>query len=197
MKAAVKARVDPKVRKAIKQLPKFTLKTIDTALKRDAQAFIKTYQEGINKNSLQLKSLSDSTVRSKRSKGYQKPKTPLYGKGLNDSRSLINQFIIRKLKSGYRVATRTGNHWSGLKMQKLAAIMEYGATINRGGSTIVIPPRPARSRAFQKWLRARRRQSTAQELKRAITEFINTASSTTAKRIEQQQKKTEDGKMYA
>ena len=182
--------------KRIKNLPKFLNTSVDTVLKRDAQGIVESFKEGISSNRLGLLPLKDVTIKSKRSNGFSKPKTPLYGKGDNNKRSYMNMLIIRKLKNGYRIRVRAAMHYTGLPFKMLYNIHEFGATISTKKGVIVIPPRPAKTIAYQQWLRKRKKIDNGTLVKKSINEWIRTARSVTMNHIKSKQEATLKGEDY-
>lgn len=171
-------------RSRIRRLPEFLGEELRAVLKRDAVGVIRAWQHGIGKNGLGLKRLAESTIAGKIRKGYRKPKTPLYGAGEDEKRSYINALKLRRLKNGWKVfVSWAKHHESDLKLSALFIVHEFGATINTGRALIRIPPRPAFSLGFRKYMKSRRRREPTREVKRAITELIETGRAITHRRI--------------
>lgn len=152
--------------------------------KRDIIQIKKNFHDGIKNNTLGLDRLAETTINSKRNKGYQKPTAPLYGKGDREKdRSYSNMLVIRKHKNGWKLEPSRKLHWSrALKLSDLFKIHEHGCTIRqqRGDKSILIkiPPRPALLLSYRRYLIQKRRNKKEQskEVKRAMTEFINTGN---------------------
>lgn len=81
--------------------------------KLSAQELVQMYAQGITNNTLDLKPLTDRTIKRKKNKGLSKPETPLYGVGDGSQRSLKNALVVTKTKKGYKVAPSTVKHHSG------------------------------------------------------------------------------------
>lgn len=187
MAQAVKAKLSSSAeakRSRIRRLPQFLGKTVDAMVKRDATLLVKTFQDGIRQNDLGLERLANSTISSKIQKGYAKPITPLYGAGDDEARSYINMLKLRKIRNGWRVyVSNARHHESTLKLKDLFIVHEFGATIQTEKAIIRIPPRPAFTESFTKMLKSKRRAEPEKQVKQAITEWINTAKSTTHREI--------------
>lgn len=108
----------------------------DLSSKKKAEQLKKTVQDFIISGSLTPK-LKKGTIQNKTSQGMLYPTHPLYGLGEENAKSMINGIKVRKIKNGYRVQPE-GKHHSGLKMQTIYLIHEYGAILKNGG---VIPAR--------------------------------------------------------
>ena len=181
----------------IKMMPKLTEKMLYGVYKRDSAGIIKEYQDGIRTDSLGLERLKLKTIQWKERKGLSKPSTPLYAWGDDQKMSLINCLRIRKLKNGWKIVPSKGMHHnkSGGKpiaLDFLHKIHEYGALIpGKKKQTsalkralgikfepIRILPRPALNRAYRIHLKKLkdRWQETSRSVKKAITEFIETAN---------------------
>lgn len=171
-------------KKRIKRLPQFLGNAVKAQAKRDAVGVIAEFQEGIARNSFRLDKLQASTIRQKKRQGYKRPRTPLYGLG-EGRRAYRNMMIVRTRGKSYVVRPSTRmHHGSGMKMNALFTIHEFGATIRRtNGKFTRIPARPAFSRAFQRHLRKRKRLEPTQEVRRAMNEYINDAKANTFRRI--------------
>lgn len=166
-------------RKRIQRLPKIINNVVRGAIKKDALGIIETFHDGIKKETLGLEPLEESTVLGKA--GYSQPSTPLYKAG--DERKLdsyVNMLRIRKLKNGWKVYPSWGKHWeASLELRQLFIVHEYGTKIvQKNGTIINIPPRPAFLLSYQKYLsdKIENKKETAMEVSKAITEYINTAN---------------------
>jgi hypothetical protein len=114
-------------------------------------------------------------------KGYQKPRSPLYGAGDSKKNTYINALGLRRMKRGWRVYVRWAKHHeSDLSLRDLFYIHENGAVImqNRGGNAVAIriPPRPAFFKAYRRWLRKRSQKEDIREVKKAIRQLLKTGS---------------------
>lgn len=177
-------------RKRIQRLPKIMIKVADITSKKDAIGLIRTFREGIIKNSFRLKALQPPTVMRKRAKGLPKPKTPLYGFGELKDKSYLNMLRIRRLKKGYRVAPSWAKHHeSKLKLRDLFVVHEFGTVIRqeRGGKEILIriPPRPAFFYAFRRHMARRKKADEAKEVGRAITQYVMTGKQNLLNKIQE------------
>ena len=162
-------------KRRILQIPELGVAYIDAKLKKYAVDLIGTFQDGIRENSFNLIELKDKTIQRKQKLGYERPETPLYGKGdEQEKNSYINMLRIQKLKNGWKVKPSTGMHWSGkIKLKLLFCVHEYGTIIKIGKAYVRIPPRPALSRAHERFLKEMRKSEPAREVKKAISEYIN------------------------
>lgn len=174
------------IRARIRRLPEIYLKTIDGSLKADAFGMEKTFREGISKRLFRLQALSPVTIKKKIEDGFSKPRTPLYGKGESNMRTYLNMLAIGRIKNGWRVRVKPGMHWSGeWTLKELFKIHEFGATIISSEGVQRIPPRPAFNRAFNKWLRKKKKIDTSDRIRIAINELIRNGKSSLQKRIEE------------
>jgi hypothetical protein len=129
-------------------------------LKDEAHMIQGFFQDGIAKGTFNLKPLKQGTIDGKTRQGYDKPSTPLYGKG--DWRkgrrdSYVNMLRLRQIKDGWRVYPSTQMHWSGaLPLNIMLDIHEKGRTIMRGETAIKIPKRPAFMMAKRKYAALKR-----------------------------------------
>lgn len=169
----------------LKRLPKKVDAAIRGSIKRDLAEMQKIFHDGIAFNQFRLEALADLSIKGKKSKGYSKPKTPLYGAGDDQgNRSYANMLNLTKTRNGWKLHPSTRKHHSGkITLRKLFQIHEFGAIIkkkDKNGETklILIPPRPAFLLAYRKWLTKRKRQGkeTAKEVLSAIQEAISGAT---------------------
>jgi hypothetical protein len=163
----------------IARLPQMVEDTMMGHLKGSATGIIEEFKKGIRMNNMGLRNLKEATIRGKIRAGYPKPETPLYGAGDREDRSYINMMRIKKVKNGYKVYPSKGKHHkSDLKLNDLFRIHEYGCTINMAnGTTVRIPPRPAFFKAYERQMLKMKKdkKETSTGVKKAITEYINTA----------------------
>lgn len=171
--------------KRIKRLPQFMGRAVSGYTKRDILAINKIFHDGILNNTLRLDKLAEITIDSKRRQGFSRPSSPLYGKGDDaENRSYANMLNITKRGDAWTLRPSTRMHWSGkIKLSDLFKIHEYGALIrktkkNGESSLIRIPPRPALLISYRRFLIQKRQNKKEQskEVKKAMTEYINTAS---------------------
>lgn len=161
----------------ISRLPKMYEETIEAGLKRDAVAFIKTYQAGLEDDTFRLERLTEATINRKRSKGMAKPRAPLYGRGKTEDNSLYNLLLIRKIKNGYRVAKRKAkHHTSELALDHLHAVHENGALIESRGNIIRIPKRPALAKTRRRFFRELRERTSPEVVQQAVGFALKTGS---------------------
>lgn len=161
--------------KRIQRLPKFFNDYMDTSSKKDAYGVIDEYRNGIKYNSFKLRPLKPATIEAKERKGFSKPSTPLYGLGEDSANSLINAFLVRNLKKGYRVAPRNAiHHTSSLKLKDLWNVHEFGITIRTKNAVIPIPARPAFFLAYKRYLIKKKKLEPTEKVRRAMVLFINT-----------------------
>lgn len=163
----------------IQKLPQLIDDTMMGHLKGSATGIVEEFKKGIRLNNMGLQKLKDATIAGKIRNNYPKPETPLYGLGDREERSYINMMRIKKLKNGYKVyPSKAKHHKSNLKLSDLFKIHEYGCTMNlKNGTTVRIPPRPAFFKAYERQMLKMRKdkKETSRDVKKAITEFINTA----------------------
>lgn len=172
-------------RKRIQSLPKLIGEAVSGKVKRNLLEINKIFHDGIKFNKLSLEALKQSTIISKKSKGYEKPRSPLYGAGDKEGdRAYSGMMKITKIKNGWKLQpSRKKHHSKKLYLKDLLKIHEYGAVIKRrtkdGVTLIKIPPRPAFLLSYNRWLRSRRKdqRETSKELKKAVSDFINTGKS--------------------
>jgi len=162
------------VKSRIRRLPKLVEQTADTFSKKDAVSLIETFQDGIKNDSFGLTRLKNKTILAKAKQGKPKPDTPLYGDGETEDNSYINLFAIRKIKKGYRVFARWAKHHeAGIPLRDLFDIHEKGALIKmKNGGIIRIPPRPAFSKAFRKFLNKKKKAENVKAVRDAMDQLI-------------------------
>ena len=161
----------------IKRLPVYYDKAMHGQRKKDGIELIKIFHDGIKENELYLNALAEKTIKGKLKKGYERPGSPLYGKGDKEhKKSYSNMLRLGKLRNGWKVFASWGMHWSGkIKLRDLLKIHEEGATIKRGEGLIKIPPRPAFWRSYRKLMDKIQtdQKEQSKEVKSAINEYIN------------------------
>ena len=179
------------INRRVDKLPKLLNMKLSAATKKRAELFIKIFQAGIRNREFGLKRLSSATIEQKVKRGYTKPSTPLYGAGDSEQNSLLNVFLIKKLKNGWQVYPRNARHHkSKLKLKWLLAIHEEGAIIRvtdrmrrflhyigihlRADTMLIrIPPRPAQRLAYQEMLRQIAKEDPVPDIKKAIKKLMN------------------------
>lgn len=194
-----------KIETYINNLPKFIEEIYYAYTESDANNFIKKFKSNLKNNKLGVAPLSPVTVERKREKGYSKPSTPLYGKGESDKNSYYYMFLLKRIANGHRVYPRWAKHHEGdIQLRELLHIHEYGATIivsekMRGylhsigihlkSDTwlIRIPPRPIAFLTYRQMLKERKNKVRSEELKRAITEVINTGNKKVLEKIKERE----------
>lgn len=81
------------------------------------------------KKGRKLDRLADVTVKIKIKKRMPNPKSPLYGLGEDDPKSMMNGLVFKALgPGGYRIVPE-GKHYSGADQKMLWAVHEYGAVV--------------------------------------------------------------------
>jgi hypothetical protein len=173
------------VRQRIRRLPRLVEGVADAQRKRDAHELVTLWRSGIRDRKLHLLPLVPATIRKKIWSDYAKPRTPLYGLGLDGPRTYIKGMRVFKTKNGYRVQMIDGKHHkSNLTLKSLFIVHEYGTTINKkNGGTFRIPSRPAMQRSYEALLRSIARRDPQEELVKATEEFIRTGREELAKKV--------------
>jgi hypothetical protein len=162
------------VRKRIQRLPKLLGDKLETYSRKDADLFVKKYREGLMRNDLGLEPLKPKTVRRKRAQGYTRPASPLYGLGMDGTRTYTSSVRPYKIKNGWRVnVLDVKHHEADVSVKTLFHIHEYGAVLNTGRAVIRIPARPAFRRAYEQTLAARKQNEPAAAALNAINDAIN------------------------
>lgn len=165
-------------RSRIRRLPRLAEQSMFAYSKRDAHGVVETFRDGIARDSFRLARLADSTIRAKRRRGYRRPATPLFGLGTGGSKTYLNMMQVTPERNGYRVRPRRARHHeSGLTLRELFNVHEFGAVVQARGRTIRIPPRPAFEMAYRRYLRRRRAEEPAEEVRRAMIEYVNAGRS--------------------
>lgn len=181
------------VKSRIRRLPKLVEQTADTFSKKDAVALIETFQDGIKNDSFGLTRLKNKTILAKAKQGKPKPATPLYGDGETEDDSYINLFAIRKIKNGYRVFARWAKHHSaGIPLRDLFEIHEKGALIKMAnGGIIRIPPRPAFSKAFRRFLNKKKKAENVKAVREAMNLLIRKGNEQAFQKLFEKNKETD------
>jgi len=173
------------VRQRIRRLPQFAEGVASSSRKRDAHNLVSYWRTGLRSNSLGLAPLKPRTVQRKSAMNFAKPNSPLYGLGLEGVRTYIKGLRVFKTSRGFVVRMIDGRHHSSkLSLKSLFIVHEYGTTINRNGTIIRIPPRPAFLKSYQKVMNDIYSRDPSLELRKATMEFLRTGFSGTAKAIE-------------
>lgn len=186
------------VRSRVRRLPKLMIKQMEAHARKDANAVIKEFRDGISNDGLMLRRLRPLTIESKTRRGLGEPTFPLYALGLGNSRSYVNMLHVKKVGDRmYVVRPRPGYHhgkrWPGdqakkqIKLKDLFDVHEYGAVINNAfgrGIVVRIPPRPALRFAYKKYIRRRAREDPAVAVRVAIAKYIRAGDTVALKRIE-------------
>jgi hypothetical protein len=162
------------IEKRLKKIPHLVDEVMYTVTKKDATDFIKAFRSNIKNNKLSLIALKSKTVEQKDKLGYDKPSTPLYGKGESEDNSYINVFAIKKIKNGWQVYPRWAKHHkAAMQLKELLNIHENGATISKKDGTLFrIPPRPVVFLTYRDSLNKRKKKDKSQKIKRAINQFL-------------------------
>lgn len=164
-------------RKRIQRLPKLYENYAEGVIKKDMIGIMDAFHDGISDDAFGLDALAGSTVKQKIRMGYEKPGTPLYGKGDREpKKSYANMWRIRKVAEGWKLfASWAKHHKSKLTLRHLLAIHEKGITITLPNGTLIrIPPRPAFLYAQRKFAsdKLKNKKERAREVKKAIKKFI-------------------------
>lgn len=186
----------------IRRLPKLMSDYAETSARRDAEALVKDFHDGIMKNRLGLVPLQDATVSRKSAMGFESPDSPLYGLGDEFMQgTYANMMEVRKDSSAMRyvVAPRDGYHYEVLdgdggrrivrgkiKLRKLFLIHEYGCTISNGfgrGIVIRIPPRPAFRYAYDRLMNRKRRADPSGDVRKAIGRYVRAGDAAALRKI--------------
>jgi hypothetical protein len=158
----------------MRRLPKLAGKSINSMTKKYAVNTILNYQDGLKKNNFRLERLKDATIKQKTNEGLSRPRSPLYGKGEDEERSLFNALVLKRQSNGWKIVlSRKKHHKADLTLAKLLMIHENGAIIKRDDVLIRIPPRPARIRALSRTLRQMKKEESAKKVRRAMARYIN------------------------
>lgn len=163
------------VKQRIRKIPtmKIAEGIADTQRKRDANELVDIWRDGLQHNSLNLQSLKFKTIGRKRSLGYRYPSSPLYGLGMEGTKTYIKGMRVWKTAKGYTVHMIDGKHHdSKISLASLFVVHEYGTTINSNGKVIVIPARPAMQKAYARLLRRLKDRDPSLEFSRAINQYI-------------------------
>ena len=166
-----------RIKNQFPKLPNECRSVLKTALRRDALRTIRNFKDGIKTDSLGLVRLKEGTIKRKKSLHYEQPTYPLYGAGDEYKRtSYMNMLRINEDPDGYTVHASQEKHWSGaLPLNVLWDVHEHGRTIKRGNAVIVIPPRPALTKAFNRAMRQRQIKKTTDIIKTAIVLYLVSA----------------------
>jgi len=176
----------------INHLPKMALDLIEASAKRDAEALVKTFHDGIKEGKMDLLPLKDATISRKEAMGFDRPESPLYGLGddfLQGTYSNMMEVVKDESVKKYVVKPKEGYHYSQhenkdgstrivrdkIKLRDLFIVHEYGTTISNGfgrGILIRIPPRPAFRYAYDELMDKKRRYDPADKVRKAIMDFV-------------------------
>jgi hypothetical protein len=162
------------VRSRLRRLPKLIDDHMDAFSKRDAEDFIKNFRAGLRNNAFRLEPLRPETMRCKKRQGYSRPASPLYGLGLEGTRTYTSSVHIYKIKQGWRVnVLDVKHHEADVSVKTLFHIHEHGVVINTGKAVIRIPARPAFRRAYEQTLAQHRDKEASAAVLEAITAAMN------------------------
>lgn len=141
-----------------------------------AGSYSMKFKSALKSNELGLKPLKPITIRSKKSKGFSQPETPLFGAGDTKENTLYNSLRYKKESDTVRVFVSGKRHWdAGITMNELFNIMENGSIVSRNGKMHRVPPRPAIRNSRRKFEKETRLMLPASELKRMVRAYINGA----------------------
>lgn len=161
------------IQNRIKKLPQYQKGVVKAINKSMADSVIKEFQSGLFKNDLGLKPLKESTIGSKRKKGYKKPGNPLYGAGKNEKNSYYNSLKVFETKNGYSVRPRSDKeHDAKITLKQLFNVHEYGALIKKGDTVIRIPARFALKKAYDRVMFKRSKLDYNKDVMTAINKFV-------------------------
>ena len=180
----------------IKRLPTIMERVMSAQRRKDALALIKTFHDCIKDNELGLERLAETSKSAKRRKGYERPDSPLYGKGDKEpKKSYSNMLRLRKVNKGWTVFASWGKHWDAdMKLRDLLKLHEEGGTFKSGKGMIRIPPRPAFWLSYRKVMMVIQSdlKEQSREVKRAINEYINKADMKRFDKVLEVEKKGKD-----
>jgi hypothetical protein len=181
------------VKQRIRRIPKIAEGIADMQRSRDADELISIWRNGLINNSFSLVPLKPDTKARKARLGYRYPSSPLYGLGLEGSKTYIKGMRKYKTKRGYTVHMINGKHHkSKLPLSALFVVHEYGTTIEkRDGTIIQIPARSAMHKAYAKLLRKLKAKDPSIEFKLAINQYIKTSNQALIKKINDRAKEAE------
>lgn len=177
----------------IRRLPKMATDLIEASAKRDAEALVKAFHDGVKKDELGLLPLKDATISRKEAMGFDKPESPLYGLGdefIQGTYCNMMEVVKDTAARKYVVKPRDDYHYSvsegkdgqtivrdKIKLRDLFIVHEYGTTISNGfgmGILIRLPPRPAFRYAYEKFMDRKRKSDPAKKVKQAIIKYVRT-----------------------
>jgi hypothetical protein len=162
------------VKQRIRKIPKIAEGVADMQRSRDADELIAIWRTGLINNSFSLIPLKPDTRARKARLGYRYPSSPLYGLGLEGSKTYIKGMRKFKTKRGYTVHMINGkHHQSKLPLSALFVVHEYGATIKaHNGKLIVIPARPAMQKSYTRLLNRLKANDPTIEFTKAVNQYI-------------------------
>jgi len=179
-------------RQRIRKIPKIAEGVADMQRSRDADDLIAIWRNGLINNTFSLIPLKPDTRAKKARLGYRYPDSPLYGLGLEGSKTYIKGMRKFKTKRGYTVHMIKGKHHeSKLPLNALFIVHEYGATITRNGKTFRIPARPAMQKSYDVLLRRLKANDPTIEFKQAVSQYMTTGRQELIKKITERAKKAE------
>lgn len=181
------------VKQRIRKIPKIAEGTADMQRSRDADELIAIWRNGLINNSFALTPLKPETRARKTRLGYRYPSSPLYGLGLEGTKTYIKGMRKFKTKHGYTVHMIHGKHHkSKLPLNALFIVHEYGADIKTtSGKIIHIPARPAMQKSYARLLNRLKAKDPSLEFSLAVNEYIKTGRTALIKKIEQRAKEAE------
>lgn len=180
------------VKQRIRKIPKIAEGVADMQRSRDADDLIAIWRNGLINNTFSLIPLKPATIAKKAKLGYRYPSSPLYGLGLEGTKTYIKGMRKFKTKRGYTVHMINGKHHeSKLPLNALFIVHEYGTTITRNGKMIRIPARPAMQKSYDVLLRRLKVNDPTIEFGLAVDQFIKTGRVDLIKKILARAKKAE------
>lgn len=112
-----------------------------------AKDFLKKLKSDLKNDGLDLIPLSHRTVAKKRAQGLEMPKSPLYGRGSRDPKSMYSLLEIKKSEKSCSVGYRPNvKHHSGIRIQQLAILHAQGFFTGRA----YVPARNPISESFNR-----------------------------------------------
>lgn len=181
------------VKQRIRRIPKIAEGVADMQRSRDADDLIAIWRNGLINNTFSLIPLKPNTRSRKAKLGYRYPSSPLYGLGLEGSKTYIKGMRKYKTKRGYIVKMMNSKHHkSKLPLSALFIVHEYGATIKASNGRIIrIPARPAMQKSYDVLLRRLRSNDPSIEFKLAVSQFMKTGRQDLIKKIVSRAKEAE------
>lgn len=177
-------------RKRIGRLPELMAVAVRGLSKRNALLLMGYFRDGIRSGSFGLERLKPATVSRKEALGYERPESPLYGRG--GDKSYSECLRLRRDGTRFAVGPSRGKHWSGVPLDLLFYVHENGATVRDGfgkGVQIRIAPRPAFRLSYERLMRRLEREDPAAEVRKACRDFVMEGQDRALRRMAQYEKR--------